>query len=213
MSNIGHAVCERPGGCILHPEAMLPDARVLCRTPSRSSNGSTVSHPAGWGFQISMVENMPQSGRFVATMLLQKSEKREKTEKSALLLFQLERAVAQFVANKTEGWGFSDFSKNFRGYGGVCSKSVVQIVGSGFCRRYRSVTVGNGNLFRLDCHTFAFNWIGGRKIKVAQGGSRWLKVNQPILKHFFITATGFRNRSEPASGFDTWRRGGKIGTA
>jgi len=50
-----------------------------------------------------MVENMPQSGRFVATMLLQKSEKREKTEKSALLLFQLERAVAQFVANKTEG--------------------------------------------------------------------------------------------------------------
>ena len=137
----------------MHPGAMLPDGRVrLCRTPSQSSHGSTVSHAAVWGFRISMVEKMPKSRRFVATMLLLKFEKCEK------------------------------FSRVW----GVTSKSVVRVFGSAFCRRYRSVTVGNGNLFRSDCQTLDFNWIRGQKIKVAQGSSGWLKVNQGILKHFFL---------------------------
>jgi hypothetical protein len=67
-------------------------------------------------------------------------------------------------------------------------KSVVQ-VGFKFRPRYRSVTVGNGKLFRSDCQTFEWSWIRGPKIKVAQAGSRQIKVAQGILKHFFMTKT------------------------
>ena len=49
-----------------------------------------------------------------------KPEKSEKSEKSVFSISQLESAAAQFVPNKIEGWEFSDFSKNFRGYmGGI----------------------------------------------------------------------------------------------
>ena len=177
-------MCERPGGYSLHPRATDPDGRVrLRRTLIRSNQGST----AVWGFGISMVEEIPKTQRVVASMLIRKSEKCEKSEKSDLLLFQLEPAGVQFVANKIGGWRFSDFPKNFRGcIGGVCSKTVVQLFESGFCHRYRSVTVGNGSVSRSVCHAFALGLIHGQKIKVAQGGSRQIKVAQGIFKHFFL---------------------------
>jgi hypothetical protein len=66
--------------------------------------------------------------------------------------------------------------------------------------------VGNGNLFRSDCQTFAFNWIRGRKNKVNQGCSSWLKVDQGILKHFFMKK---KPSTRQARRLATWSKLGK----
>jgi len=48
-------------------------------------------------------------------IVVMKSEKCEKSEKSIIQLFRLEHAATQFVLNKIGEWRFSDFSKIFRG--------------------------------------------------------------------------------------------------
>lgn len=85
---------------------------------------------------------------------------------------------------------------------------------------YRSVTLGNGNVladgrlippFAGKCPRspgFAVNLthsvrrtnpFAGKKIKVNQGGSSWLKVAQPILKHFYFMSCA--NRPRFSTGF------------
>jgi len=85
---------------------------------------------------------------------------------------------------------------------------------------YRSVTLGNGSVLADDRLLPPFaakcprpprfgvnlthsvrrtNPFAGKKIKVNQGGSSWLKVAQPILKHFYFMSCA--NRPRFSTGF------------
>jgi len=99
---------------------------------------------------------------------------------------------SQFAKNMPKVLTMNDLQYN-RGFGGAKSVKVCQsdCVGLQSASRRRTASAerlahsiafpGATARFRSD----GFGRIRGRKIKVAQGGSRQIKVNQGIFKHFF----------------------------
>jgi hypothetical protein len=114
MSRIGK-IARLPGSTLLRflaavvPIGQTPGSRSGSQSVAASGNASTSPRICG--------------GQDGAEKSAKKSEKCEKWN---FVISQLEPAVVQFIPTKMEPGDFSDFSKNFRGWGGAKNGRIMK---------------------------------------------------------------------------------------